>query len=338
MVSIWPIDKRISRRALLGKAWILPTGLMLPACATDQAGADAKTAATVIYSPAPATTPIHALNVRLAEAAIESSAFSSLDVQAVALPESINDFSGLPPLERRHHWPIVTTIDFDMARAGAGPDWHGYPRVNTDLKFVSSLTDVGFGISMWGVAVTDPEQLRGKRIATPPRPSAVRLMTEVLLRDGWGILDDVELVDMLPPQILAARAAGKIDGTSWNLVGPSVNGHRATVPQSPADPWRFVAVDDAALAKINASHSFHLVQTKLLEDAPALLSLAQGLAVWDETQPAQIGAMLEFIEAKGMTIPGFASTAQQMAAWPGLSAEAVHPVARAFYKSRGIKI
>ena len=244
----------------------------------------------------------------------------------------------MDPSLRQYHWPIVTTIDLQLARAGTGPDWHGYPRVNSDLKLVCTFTDTAVGISMWGEPVTDPEQLRGKRIAAPPRPSAVRLMTELLLRDGWGILDDVTLVDMMPPAVLPARAAGKVDGTSWNIVGPTPNGHRPSLPSKPDDPLTYVPVGQEAVDRINAANPFDLALSHALEGGPALLSLAQGLAVWDEVDPAKVGAMLEYIEANGASIPGFAANATEMAAWPGLTADMLSPVAKAFYRARGVKI
>ena len=44
-------------------------------------------------------------------------------MRAVALPESINQILALPPGTRAGHLPIVTTVDFALARAGGGPDW-----------------------------------------------------------------------------------------------------------------------------------------------------------------------------------------------------------------------
>ena len=48
--------------------------------------------------------------------------------------------------------------------------------------------------------------------------------------------------------------------------------------------------------------------------------------------------MLEYIEANGASIPGFAANATEMAAWPGLTADMLSPVAKAFYRARGVKI
>lgn len=327
----------LDRRTLLSRALALPAGVWLsglPGPAIAGGGGDGLT----IYSPAPAQTSLHRLNLLLGEAAAGHPGLPPLDVPPLALPASVNSVADLPPAERAHHWPIVTTIDFAMARSGTGPAWHRYPRASGDLKFACLLYDTGFGIATWGEPLTGPEQLRGKRIAAPPRASAVRLMTEILLRDGWDMTDAVTLVPMSPAEVPAARAAGAIDGTSWGLVGPTPDGHRSMLPHDPADPLHYIAVDPAVVERVNARHSFTWRLTSLLDGAPPLLSFAQGLAVWDESDPAQIRAMLELIETHGKDLPGFARSAKEMADWPGLVSEHLHPAAAAFYRSRGIGI
>ncbi|MCB2013479.1 MAG: hypothetical protein R3E11_00965 [Sphingobium sp.] len=289
-----------------------------------------------IYSPAPPANPMHKLNLLLADVADERSPLPVLDIPPLALPQSITGIASNASHDRAAFWPIVTTVDFALARAGAGPDWHGYPRPCPDLKFVSRLYDVGFGIALWNGPVRGPDDLRGKRIAAPPRPSAVRLMTEVLLRDGWNILDEVTLVDMVPPAIAAAKAAGEIDGTSWNLVVPNATGYAAILPADLVAPEQFVPVDEAALARINGANQFTLAHTDLLDGAPPLLSFAQALAAWDEADPAQLTEMLTYIEAKGGALPGYPGSVEDMAIWPGLKSEAVHPVARSFFAAHGI--
>lgn len=333
-----PSNNPIARRTMLAGTAYASAGMLLTACGSKPvAPAEDKTMLT-IYSPAPPTNPMHKLNQLLGGAATETSVLSPMEIPPLALPQSINDISSKPADERAYFWPIITTVDFAPARAGAGPDWHGYPRACPDLKFVSRLYDVGFGIALWGDPITDPQRLRGKRIAAPPRPSAVRLMTEVLLRDGWGILDDVILVDMVPPDIAKAKAAGEIDGTSWNLAMPGEQGHSPMFPANPQAPLHYVPVDAVTLVRINAANPFTLALSPLLKDTPPLLSFAQALAVWDESDPAQIAAMLEYIANTGATLPGFPKSVQEMATWPGLDADAMHPVAAAFYKANTVQL
>lgn len=337
-MSHLPAKQTLSRRTLLKAASLAPALGLLPGVLTARE-VRAAAGSVTIYSPAPAGTPLHALIMRLIDAAGHHPALQALKVAPLPLPDSINSVAELPPGERGRFWPVITSIDFGMARSGKGPKAHGYPRVNTDLKFVARLCDIGFGIAMWGPPVTDPQQLRGKRLAVPPPDSSVRVLTEILLRDGWGISDDVTLVVMAPGDVTAARQAGKIDGTSWGLVGPTPAGHKVALPHDPSDPFRHVPVDQPTLDRINAAHrSFTLARTLLLADGPPLLSFAQGLAVWDEADPDQVAAMLDFLEKKGAGIRGISASVAEMATWPALSADIVHPAALSFYRSRGIAI
>ena len=121
-------------------------------------------------------------------------------VVAIPLPDSINAIT-----DKRHELPIVTTVDFLPARDGTGPSWHAYHRANKDLKLVCALYEVAFGILVFR---------KGPRIGVPPRPSSVRVLTEALLRDGYGILDEVELVDLRPDEVTPDR----VDATALHLL------------------------------------------------------------------------------------------------------------------------
>ncbi|WP_350137833.1 ABC transporter substrate-binding protein [Parasphingopyxis sp.] len=285
----------------------------------------------VIYSPAPADNPLHALNTQLLALAEGDPLLAGMTVPPMALPQSINSVADADPAERHRHWPIVTTADFRPARMGAGPDWHGYDRANGDLKFVAKLYDVGFGIQPFDDAIRSPGDLRGKRIGVPPRPSAVRWLSEALLGDGWGILDDVTLVDIVPPQIAEARAAGQIDATSWNLIVPKPSGLEPVMGGCDA---RYLTVDDAALERINAASDFELALLPPHAGDVRPLSFAQALAAWDGSDPRRIEAMLARLADRGSRFTGFPASIAEMRDWPGLREEEIHPVARAFWETR----
>jgi hypothetical protein len=294
--------------------------------------------ALTIYSPAPPTNPLHELNLQLVRAAAGFPGAPPVEMTAMALPESINTIAAMRAAARPSHLPIVTSVDFRLAREGGGPSWHAYPRANRDLKFVARLYDVGFGI-LAASPISTPAHLRGKRIGAPPRPSAVRLLTETLLRDGWGVLDEVTLVDMSPPDVASAFASGAIDATSWNLVFPSLTGFRPILPDLAGAPsMRVLAVEEVALARVNSANTFKLELARFLPEAPPLLSFAQALAAWDDTDPAQIRALLACIAARGADYAGLPDDIASMARWPDLSVADIHPAARAFYALRGITI
>lgn len=308
----------VERRTLLGALIAAPCLLG----ASDRAGQ------LTLYSPAPPDNPMHALNRKLGTS-LAAVLPKQPEVVAMALPQSIHHLAPLPSAVRGWHWPIMTSADFLPARAGTGPEWHAYPRACPDLTFVSALYEVGFGISRWDAAIRTPADLAGKRIAVPPRPSAVRLLAEALLHDGWGLAGQVELIDMPPGQVAGAARAGAIDATAWNLMVPGGPGMLdAALPPGA----RFLPVDAGALERIHAVHDFRL-RTVDVGGQP-LLSFAQALAAWEESDAATIRAVLGHL-ARGIGIAGFPQSPAAMRDWPALEPEAIHPAARAWYRAQG---
>jgi hypothetical protein len=212
------------------------------------------------------------------------------------LPDSINAIT-----DKRRELPIVTTVDFLPARDGTGPAWHTYHRANKDLKVVCTLYEVAFGILIFR---------KGPRIGVPPRPSSVRVLTEALLRDGYGILDEVELVDLHPHEVSPER----VDATSWNLL------LRGRVPLIPNLAGRWLDVGADAIAAINAANPFKLDCVRVADTT--LLSFKQGLAAWDSTEDTVVASLLQRLPEATLD-------------WPALSKSQVHPAAVEFFKDCG---
>lgn len=308
-------DPRLTRRqAALGLG-------LSPILVGMAGGASALSAGTevVIHSPAPPTHPMHALNMEL-EAAVRGSIGLPVRTVSEPLPDSVNRIAALAADARPWNLPIVTTVDFPLARSGGGPDWHRYDRPLTDLKLVCTLYDVGFGVFTADPAIRAPGDLTGRRIAVPPRPSSVRLLTELLLGPGWGVLDGVTLVDMPPQAALEALAAGTIDATTWNLILPGPAGRR---PMSPA-AGRFIPVDEATLARI--AQGGVTLGASPSDDGP-VISFAQGIAAWSDTPAAIVRGVVTGIQGSLGAGPGLPTIDAAMSAWPGLTAEMRHPAA-----------
>jgi hypothetical protein len=302
----------IDRRTLLGAIAVAPC----------LAGAAEPAPRLTLYSPAPPDNPMHALNRGFGDGLAPHLPVAP-DVIAMPLPQSIHHIAPMEPARRAWHWPITTSADFLPARLGVGPDWHGYPRACPDLLFITALYEVGFGISVWDDKIRTAADLAGKRIAVPPRPSAVRLLAEALLFDGWGLGGQVTLVDRPP-----GGAVGGVDATAWNLVVPGSGGLlSAGLPPTA----RFLPVDRDALERIHATHAFRL--RLVISSGTPLLSFAQALAAWAESDGATIGAVLDHVAARP-DIPGFPQSLAAMRDWPALAEDAVHPTARDWYHRR----
>jgi hypothetical protein len=318
------------------------------AAARVRGAADA--VALTIYSPAPPGNMLHELNLNLGRALDRWADGLGATVVPVPLPESINAIGALPDSGKRHRLPIVTTVDLRPAIAKAGPDWHAFSRANADLKFVTSLYDVAFGICAFDAAIASPHALRDRRIGAPPRPSSVRVLTEALLRDGWGILDDVEIVDLPPGEVAAAVAAGRIHATSWNFLHRAADGFvplLANLVRTGAAHWLDVAPD--AAAAMGRANPFDCETVAVPAGAvsgaaggatPArtttLLSFKQALAAWVCTEDDVVARILRCLAERGSEYAGLPRGVGAMAAWPALKRTVTHPAALRFFEAHGV--
>lgn len=268
-----------------------------------------------LYSPAPATIRMHALNEILSERL--SAAGIPNTLVAVALPDAVNGICDLAAKDRALHMPIMTSVDLLPAIQRTGPDWHSYTRANSDLRLLASLYDVGFGISVFDPAIRSPKDLRGREVYCPPRPSSVRLMTEALLFDGWSLKGEVELIDSLPPDLGPSIKEGTLAATSWNLV--TLEGDAKT-PLIPAKS-RFLPVDEVTMENMNTAMAAPLGRC-FLEGIP-LIAFRQGICAWDET-PHDLCEKILHVLAEGGA-PFFDDAAIQRN-WPGLPDQHLHPI------------
>lgn len=297
-----------------------------------------------VYSPAPPSNMLHILNLELVDVADQCASVPQLSVIPVALPNSINDINQKPDAERQYHLPIVTAVDFLTARDKTGPEWHAYDRANKDLKLVAKLYDIGFAMLAFDPSLSSPADLKGKRIGVPPRPSSIRVLSEALLRDGWGILDDVELVDLTPPQVAEALASGRIDATTWNLVRHEGEGYATLMPNLLDHPSaRWIGVDEKAVAAMNEKNPFVLSLSVMgpgksgeAGQGVSMLSFAQALTAWDKTDGTVIKALLGCILKQGNHNKGLNTDVKSMLAWPGLTPDLIHPAALEFYRDHNM--
>jgi hypothetical protein len=318
------------RRDLLVAATALP---VLPAMARAAEGQ----AVLTIHSPAPPANPMHVLNRAFVDAVSARAGIGPVAMEAVALPDSVNRIAAMPDAERRRTLPIVTTVDFRDARAGGGVDWHRYDRPSPTLRWLATLYDVGFGIQTGRPDIRTPADLRGRRIGVPPRPSAVRLMAETLLNTGWGV-EGAILDDMPADHAAAALRDGSIDATAWNLVLPIGGVVRPMLAEGLAGlEMRYLGIDGTVVDRLNRAHGFGLGLFDIGIEGGGLLSFAQGLAAWDDSDPALLHALLDLIAADGGRLFGHADPRTAMGLWPDLTAPETHVAARSYHRCATVR-
>ncbi|MGE4338323.1 MAG: ABC transporter substrate-binding protein [Pigmentiphaga sp.] len=302
--------------------------------------------ALMIYSPATPTTILHRQNQAIG-AALESRGLTNT-VEALALPQSVNLLAEKSPSEKSLHLPILTTVDVLPAILGVGPKAHTYVRANHDLKFITSLYDVGFGVLAFDNTIKTPADLRGKRIAAFAPSSSVRVFTEALLQ-AWQIREDVEILEIPPSELEDAILSQRVDATTQLTLCKTSQGFLPTLPSLlQIAGARWIDVDETTVAAINTSQTFKTQRlsievddiscSNVLPDKPAsLLSFRQALMGWDSTPASIVRAILSCLESDWFQSRDLRNRASEMASWPALTSGQIHEAALAFYRENGLE-
>lgn len=266
-------------------------------------------------------------------------------VEALALPDSINQMSNYPESLKCNKIVLINSFDYVAAIKQSGPEWHSYQRPNSDLRFVANLYRAAVGIASLDPKIANPLDLKGKRIAVPPRPSAVRVLIEALLRDGWGILNDVELVDSHPAQVSDRLNRGEIDATACESVLETADGYEVTSSSSMKHmAFEWIEVESSAVDQMNSSHGGGFKRSPVCRNDTevGLLNFDQGLSAWQCTEPEVVFQILNVLISRGIEwanrTGGVPFAIERMIDWPDLTNLTLHEGANQFYRNYGIQL
>jgi TRAP-type uncharacterized transport system substrate-binding protein len=274
--------------------------------------------------------------------------------RAVPLPDQIPLIDRFPDEWKKHSLPIVSSVDFMPARRGEGPSWHRYERPFKDLKFVATTSVIGFGISTFDESINRPEQLVGKTIAVMPRPSTLRVLSEAVLKDGWGIYDQVVLKEFYYPEARKALLSGEVNATFWNSAWEIEGGFQCLDPgilQEKQAHWIGMSLEN--VKDVNEKNPWDLHRMLLPAgsisakgpklDPPkevGLAGLSIAICAWDSTENELVYELVRFLDEMASLWPDSTSgcplSLVRMARFPGIHNELVHSGAIEYYKENRI--
>ena len=308
-----------------------------------------------LYSPAPGHSEIHRYNVAVADLITGSDAAMTASATPLALPDSINRLCKAAPEFKALQLILVNHFDFLCAVEQKGPDWHFYDRANTDLKFVANLFGGGIGLLTADLSINSPRELVGKRIAVLPRPSAVRAIVEILLRDGWGILDRVELLDGGPTSDSESFASGNSDVRVVTTI-ETKKGFKlvAPLPEGTNPSMNWIDIDQSAINRMTAAsgvtfdrHVHPPLKDCVIQPSDqcarpeaGLVRFDKGLSAWEDTAPDVIGELLGLLVAEGnrwkKSTGSITFDVERLGNWAPLDESYIHQGARQFYSENGL--
>lgn len=284
----------------------------------------------------------------------QSDAAMTAVVTSLALPESVNRLSDVTPESRASHLILVNHFDFLCAVEQKGPDWHSYDRANTDLKFVANLFGAGIGFLTANPTIKSPDDIIGKCIAVLPRPSAIRAIAEIVLRDGWGILDQVELVDDQLAPGSEGNADSKVDVHVVTTIETN-GGYKLVAPlPSGSDPsLNWVEIDERTIDRMTVASgvTFDRLIHPLLKDCAippfdqgtqleaGLVRFDQGLSAWNDAAPDFVAELLGLLVAEAnrwvKDTGGVPFDVERLRNWAPLDDSYIHEGAKQFYPNYG---
>ncbi len=308
-----------------------------------------------LYSPAPGHTETHRHNVALADLITKSDVAMTACATSLAWPDSINRLSDVAPESKAAQLVLVNHFDFLCAVEQKGPDWHSYDRANTDLKFVANLFGGGIGFLTADPVIKSPNDVIGKRIYVLARPSAVRAIAEIVLRDGWGILDQVELLDGQPALGSEASAIGNGDVLLVSTI-ETQGGYKLVAPLSEGTypPMNWIDIDEQAINRMTAATGVtfdrrvhpplkdraHLPFDQGAEPEAGLVRFDEGLSAWDGTAPGVVAKLLSLFVAEGNrwneSTGSVPFDAKRLRNWSPLDDSYIHQGAKQFYTDNGL--
>ncbi|MFC1968084.1 TAXI family TRAP transporter solute-binding subunit [Chloroflexota bacterium] len=342
------------------KGWLLKgivvmLGLILVAggCAPKPDAGKQEMVDLEIYSTAGPGTPPYTVSLALSGMMNElHPRLRSTVIETLGSVDAIHTTNVLPP-ERKKSVFLCITTGVSMAEA-----WQGlaqYKRKFTDMKLVASTGKTGFTFITYDSNIKTPKDLAGKRLTLQLKTMPLYPLGEALLRDAWGILDQVKISDMAPTGTKDYLVTGIVDAA---FVAPATEnaGGKFGIPPyvSEAQAARktyWVEVSEEDVARVNENNPWTVSRVEVptgavgggypLEDT-GVVAWYNYIVAWDVADEEVVYELVKFLDENAAEWSkrnrGLPSGAGYMGDFPGMTEDKIHPGALRYYKEKGIQV
>ncbi len=300
----------------------------------------------------PAGTPIYVEGIALADMLNELHPWlNASPIETLGAVDTIATTSNLPP-QRRKYAVQLNSPNIQLIAAWQGDE--PFKRKYTDLKVLGKHTSAGFSFASYDPEIKTPQDLVGKRISSVPPFIPYGAIGIAMLKDAWGIFDEVTLSYHRPPAFKDVLTSGVADVLGSVMASISEGGSLRAAPYGldfmGARQTYWINVTQEDIDKVNENYpwtAFLLVGPKgcLGEDYPprdtGCIQTWTPITVWADMDDEIAYELLKFLvdNAKEWSKRTHEEmTIEYLTDLPGITEDSFHPGALRYYEEHGIKI
>ncbi len=274
-------------------------------------------------------------------------------LEGIGTVETIHAMDAIHP--KRRPYVIANSVGSTMIPA-AYLGMEPYARKFTDLKFILTNPADLLTFCTFAPNIKTPQDFVGKRVAHMGRASTPTPLSEGLLRDAWGVFDQIENSYHPAPRLKDILITGVADVAFAISLNPkAAEGEYGLAPYTAQilgakeTYWFNITPEDVRrVDEKNIFKTAHEVVPKGTagEGAPPTdighAGFNSGWFCWETCPEEVIYELVKFFaendEERTKRCRGLRMGAEYLAAWPGLTEDMIHPGALKYYKEHNIKI
>lgn len=297
----------------------------------------------------------------------ESHPWLRASYKCIPVPDSVNLIDEFEPEKKKHTLLFCPSTDFILARKGSGPPKHKYYREHPDLMFAGTIGRTGRTfITPFPEIAEDPQKLDGRTVGLinsmdGDHWGSPMILSLSILRDAWGIYDEVKMIQVGIPDLNDAFENGKVAAAFLGVVdicSGKLNIGEALSAFLKRKPCYWIPLFQTDVAKINAANDFKIglmsipksslvtpgmeIKTVNRHEDFTLADFCVALAAWEDTEEEVVYELLKFIVDKAAEFAeakiNISTDLETLPRFPGLTKDQIHHGALRYFQEKGVAI